>query len=211
MALGPSLAAWATTSLGTRFSFLAGEAAPFVPYKKANQEQEDRVGQDWAHSMELTRKGLKSQWAPRGWKSGGLWTRDPISYVLNEGDDPQSIGGPDRGELCFVQKQITPFSMEPSRGRVCDTRAHACSAGRPRPGESHRHPPWGWWILNSDSQLLFSCGSHHLSEGGESMWEGALSGGAAGLREGRTGAPHSDAYGLCSLGQVGQPLLAWVP
>ena len=83
LALGPSLAAWAMTSLGTRFSFLAGEAAPFVPYKKANQEQEDRVGQDWAHSMELTRKGLKSQWAPRGWKSGGLWTRDPISYVLN--------------------------------------------------------------------------------------------------------------------------------
>lgn len=46
LALGPTLAPQATTSLRTLFSFfLAGEATLFLSYKKANQGQDDRAGQ----------------------------------------------------------------------------------------------------------------------------------------------------------------------
>lgn len=64
-------------------------------------------------------------------------------------------------ELGFVQKQITPCPTVPSSGTPMLWPAQRRD---PDQGSHAGTLPWGPLILNSDSQLLFSCGPHHLSE-----------------------------------------------
>lgn len=47
---------------------------------------------------------------------------------------------------------------------VGETETLACVRRRLRSGKSHRHLPWRPWLLNSESQLWFSCGPCRLLE-----------------------------------------------